>query len=85
MKIDDLSREQFHKRSFTLHRHRTSISLEKAFWETLEMVAKAQGVPVIQLIKNIDSTRKGGLASALRLYVLEFMMGRCAFKIKSEK
>ncbi|EKE10224.1 MAG: hypothetical protein ACD_16C00066G0001 [uncultured bacterium] len=79
MGTDDLSGEQFHKRSITLHRHRTSISLEKAYWEALEMAAKVQGIPLIQLIRNIDSTRKGNLASALRLYVLEFARRRGVF------
>jgi len=62
----------FQKRSLSLHGHKTSVSLEKAFWTVLEDAAISQGISLIQLIKNIDEGRKGNLASALRVYALGF-------------
>lgn len=61
---------KFYKKSVSLHGHKTSISLEKAFWLALEKSACDQGISLSQLIQNIDENRQGNLASALRLYVL---------------
>jgi predicted DNA-binding ribbon-helix-helix protein len=59
------------KRSFTIAGHRTSISLEAAFWDALKSVAKAERIPVARLIGRIDATRgAGGLSSAVRVWVL---------------
>jgi predicted DNA-binding ribbon-helix-helix protein len=60
------------KRSFTIAGHRTSISLETAFWDALKAAAAAEHVPVAQLIARIDATRgAGGLSSAVRVWVLQ--------------
>ena len=60
------------KRSFTIAGHRTSISLEAAFWDALKSVAAAEQVPVARLIARIDSARgTGGLSSAVRVWVLQ--------------
>lgn len=61
------------KRSLTLARHRTSVSLEDAFWEAFQALAKADGVSINALASRIDRQRglDVGLASAIRLYVLE--------------
>jgi predicted DNA-binding ribbon-helix-helix protein len=60
------------KRSFTIAGHRTSISLEAAFWEALKAVAAAERVSVARLIGRIDAARgAGGLSSAVRVFVLE--------------
>ena len=59
------------KRSFTIGGHRTSISLETAFWEALKAAAAEEGVPVSKLIAQIDSVRAGcGLSSAIRVWLL---------------
>lgn len=58
------------KRSFTIARHRTSIALEAEFWAALERIASARGIPLARLVAAIDAGKKGGLASALRVYVL---------------
>ena len=63
----------FQKRSVSLHGHKTSVSLEKAFWKVLEEAAHTQNISLTQLIKNIDETRQGNLASALRLYGLGYV------------
>jgi predicted DNA-binding ribbon-helix-helix protein len=60
------------KRSFTIAGHRTSISLEVAFWDALKAVAAVEGVPVARLIARIDETRgASGLSSAVRVWVLQ--------------
>lgn len=66
---------QFLKKSVSLQGHRTSIALEKAFWEVLKEAASAQGISLIQLIQSIDVNRKGALSSALRLYALAYALG----------
>lgn len=64
------------KRSVTLNGHRTSLSLEPAFWSELERFAKAERVSLAALIARIDATRltgmeAGNLSSALRVFILE--------------
>ena len=59
------------KRSFTIGGHRTSISLEAAFWDALKTAAAEDGVPVSRLIAHIDAERAGcGLSSAIRVWLL---------------
>ena len=58
------------KRSFTIARHRTSIALEPQFWNALERIAAARGLPLARLVAEIDAGKQGGLASALRVHVL---------------
>lgn len=60
------------KRSFTIAGHRTSISLEAAFWDALRTLAAQERVPVAQLIARIDQARDGGgLSSAVRVWILD--------------
>jgi predicted DNA-binding ribbon-helix-helix protein len=60
------------KRSFTIAGHRTSISLEAAFWEALKAVAAEEQLPVAKLIGRIDAARGGGgLSSAVRVWILQ--------------
>ena len=64
------------KRSVTIDGHRTSISLEDAFWTELGALARARGLSLNALVAEIDHRRgtargrSGNLSSALRLYVL---------------
>jgi len=60
------------KRSVTIGGHRTSVSLEDAFWRELRELARAAGRTTATLIAEIDAARppEVGLATALRLYVL---------------
>ena len=59
------------KRSFTIGGHRTSISLEAAFWDALKAAAAEEGVPVSRLIARIAAERAGcGLSSAIRVWLL---------------
>lgn len=60
------------KRSFTIDGHRTSISLETAFWAALKDVAREQRMPVARLVQAIDRERGGGgLSSAVRVWLLD--------------
>ena len=60
------------KRSFTIRGHRTSISLEGAFWTALREAADEERVPLAQLIAAIDKDRgEAGLSSAVRIWLLE--------------
>lgn len=60
------------KRSLTLNRHRTSVTLEDEFWRAFRQIADAQGQGINALATKIDTARDAdtGLASAIRLYVL---------------
>lgn len=64
------------KRSVTIAGHRTSVSLEAAFWDALKEIAAARGVSLNALIAEIDGTRAGNLSSALRVFVLAALRER---------
>lgn len=66
------------KRSVTLKGHRTSVSLEDPFWQELRVIAAERRLPINALIAQIDADRgmDMGLASALRVFVLETVKGR---------
>ncbi len=61
------------KHSLTLRGHRTSVSLEPEFWDAFRTLARIEGVPLNELAARIDEGRGAdrGLASAIRVYVLE--------------
>lgn len=59
------------KRSVVVAGHRTSVSVEDAFWTTLAAMARRDGVSVNALIGTIDQGRAGNLSSAIRVYVLK--------------
>ena len=60
------------KRSVTIDRHRTSISLEEPFWDALSGIAEAEGKSLAALIREIDKSRGDeNLSAAIRLYVLK--------------
>ncbi len=61
------------KRSLTLRGHRTSVSLEDAFWDAFREIAKEEDKALNALAAEIDETRGAdvGLASAIRVFVLD--------------
>ncbi len=59
------------KHSVLIAGHRTSISLEEAFWIKLKELADSKRKSVNQLVTEIDAARTGNLSSAIRVYVLE--------------
>ena len=59
------------KRSFSIAGHKTSISLEAAFWDALKKVAARDGVSLASLVLRIDAGRgSAGLSSAVRVWLL---------------
>lgn len=63
------------KRSLTLKGHRTSVSLEDAFWKAFRDIAAARGQPINALASEIDAGRGDiGLASAIRVFVLQSLL-----------
>ena len=60
------------KRSLVIAGHRTSISIEDAFWGRLRRIAIERGVSLNRLAATIDSSRgDANLSSAIRVFVLE--------------
>ena len=61
------------KRSITIAGHRTSLTLEDAFWDELKALAVKRGLTINALVTAIDKDRdlKTNLSSALRLEVLK--------------
>ena len=73
-KGSDASSLRLVKRSLSIHGHRTSISLEDAFWTRLRRLAAMRGLSVSAVIAEIDDARgEGNLSSAIRVAVLEFL------------
>lgn len=65
------------KRSFSIQGHRTSISLEAAFWVALKKAAAEDGVTLAALINSIDRVRgQAGLSSAVRVWLLKRLEAR---------
>lgn len=62
------------KRSVVIAGHRTSVSLERAFWSALRDMAKARGVSVNRFIEQIDAGRTGNLSSAIRVHILDTLL-----------
>jgi len=61
------------KRSVVVAGHKTSVSLEDAFWKGLKEVAGERDTTLTELVGTIDSERGcGNLSSALRLFLLDF-------------
>jgi len=59
------------KRSIVIAGHKTSVSLEDAFWKGLKEVAGERRMTLSELVGSIDSSRQhGNLSSAIRLFVL---------------
>ena len=65
------------KRSIVIGGHKTSVSLEEAFWKSLREIAHERGETLSRLVSGIDANRKNAnLSSALRVFILEFYKGR---------
>lgn len=65
------------KRSVVVGGHKTSVSLEDAFWTSLKDIAMRRGLPLSSQIDAIDRSRQThNLSSAIRLFVLEHFRTR---------
>ncbi len=62
------------KRSLTVAGHRTSVTLEDAFWDALVAIAAGRGESVAALIARVDKSRPAdvNLSSALRMFALDW-------------
>ena len=61
------------KRSIKIADHKTSVSLEKEFWDCLMEIAVERGVSLGALVAAIDANRQhSNLSSAIRIFVLQF-------------
>jgi predicted DNA-binding ribbon-helix-helix protein len=61
------------KRSIVIAGHKTSVSLEDAFWSALKEIASNRHTTLSELVAAIDTERRHrNLSSAIRLFVLEF-------------
>jgi predicted DNA-binding ribbon-helix-helix protein len=61
------------KRSIVIAGHKTSVSLEDAFWQGLKEIASGRDMNLSDLVATIDIDRQhGNLSSAIRLFVLDF-------------
>jgi len=62
------------KRSIVRNGQKTSVSLEKEFWEALREIASVQKKKLTTLVQQIDEERNGGnLSSAIRVFVFNHL------------
>ena len=65
------------KRSVVVGGHKTSVSLEEAFWNGMKDISQQRGVTLSELVGSIDADRRqGNLSSAIRLFVLDHFASR---------
>jgi len=74
------------KRSIVIAGHKTSVSLEDAFWRGLKEIAVNRQITLSELVAAIDSERQhGNLSSAIRLFVLDHYQAQTNGHGESEK
>ena len=67
------------KRSIVVAGHKTSVSLEDAFWTGIKEIASGRNMTLSDLVTAVDSERqRGNLSSAIRLFVLDFYRSQLA-------
>ncbi len=65
------------KRSIVVAGHKTSVSLEEAFWNGMREIASVRSLTLSELVGEIDGGRQqGNLSSAIRLFVLDYFRSR---------
>jgi predicted DNA-binding ribbon-helix-helix protein len=65
------------KRSVVVDGHKTSVSLEEAFWSGIKEISGARNMTMSELVGEIDANRhQGNLSSAIRLFVLDHFKSR---------
>jgi predicted DNA-binding ribbon-helix-helix protein len=59
--------------------HKTSVSLEEAFWNGMKEISEERSMTLSELVGEIDTKRQqGNLSSAIRLFVLDYFKTRAA-------
>ena len=72
------------KRSIVVAGHKTSVSLEEAFWSGMKEISASRGLTLSELVAEIDTGRHhGNLSSAIRLFVLDYFRTRTGSSDKS--
>ena len=65
------------KRSIVVGGHKTSVSLEEAFWNGMKEISGQRSMTLSEMVGEIDSNRQqGNLSSAIRLFVLDYFKSR---------
>ena len=65
------------KRSIVVAGHKTSVSLEEAFWNGMKEISGLRNMTLSELVGEIDNNRQqGNLSSAIRLFVLDYFKSR---------
>jgi predicted DNA-binding ribbon-helix-helix protein len=74
------------RRSIEINGHKTSVSLEDAFWSSLKQIAIQRRESPARLVSSINANRKfSNLSSTLRLFVLEFYKEQLARQDRIEQ
>ena len=68
------------KHSVLIAGHRTSLSIEAAFWEKLKAIAARRRISLNKLIEEIDrgrsaDARSANLSSTVRVFILDQLTG----------
>jgi predicted DNA-binding ribbon-helix-helix protein len=65
------------KRSIVVGGHKTSVSLEEAFWSSMKEISRQRSMTLSEVVGEIDGNRhQGNLSSAIRLFVLDHFRSR---------
>jgi predicted DNA-binding ribbon-helix-helix protein len=73
LKGEKLMKSPVIKRSIVIAGHKTSVSLEDAFWQGLKDIAASRDLTLSELVATIDTDRRhGNLSSGIRLFVLDY-------------
>lgn len=80
----DLNLIAHDRRNVRVGRRRTTISLEPAFWNSLEHIAKLEGSSVDDIITDVDAKRPTDLSRTcgLRIFVLCYFRHRAPARIE---
>jgi len=74
-------RSQVAKRSIVIAGHKTSVSIEAEFWNSLKEIARERGMTLAALVGAIDRDREhANLSSAIRLFVLGVYRDQASLK-----
>ncbi|KIZ47440.1 MULTISPECIES: ribbon-helix-helix domain-containing protein [Rhodopseudomonas] len=74
------------KRSIVVAGHKTSVSLEEAFWNGMKEISSLRDMTLSELVGEIDGNRQqGNLSSAIRLFVLDYFRTRAVKPVTETK
>ena len=63
------------KRSITISKHKTSVSLEPEYWDIIDNISIEKGLSISGVIELIDKEKNGNnLASEIRVYALNYLI-----------